>query len=202
MTDLVLTTTEQQAMRHLLAARACPGTPLPPVAVLEWLTVLIPCDGAEVVFHDRATGSTEGTSIGRPRSPRPGRHDAMEIEFTNGSDACVRVRLVRHWADFGDRDRAMAALLSPAIARLVHERPAPAAACLTTQERAVLGLVATGASNAQIARDLCIAESTVRKHLEHAFRKLGVTGRLAAVARLQHRDLPDLDLAERVERMV
>jgi DNA-binding CsgD family transcriptional regulator len=202
MTDLVLTATEQQAMRHLLAARPCPGTPLPPVAVLEWLAVLIPCDGAEVVFHDRATGSTEETSVGRPRAPRPARRDTLEIEFSNGSDACVRVRLVRHWATFGDRDRAMAALLTPALARLVHERPAPGAACLTTQERAVLGLVAAGASNAQIARDLCIAESTVRKHLEHAFRKLGVTGRLAAVARLQHRDLPDLDLAERVARMV
>jgi DNA-binding CsgD family transcriptional regulator len=202
MTDLVLTATDQQAMRHLLAARPCPGTPLPPVEVLEWLAVLIPCDGAEVVFHDRMAGTTEQTSVGRPRAPRPARRDTFEIEFSNGLDACVRMRLVRHWAAFGDRDRAMAALLLPVLARLVHERPAPEAVSLTAQERTVLGLVAAGASNAQIAHDLCIAESTVRKHLEHAYRKLGVTGRLAAVARLQHRDLPDLDLAERVARMV
>lgn len=202
MTDLVLTATDQQAMRHLLAARPCPGTPLPSVAVLEWLTVLIPCHGAEVVFHDRRTGTTERTSVGRPRAPRPVRRDTLELEFSNEPDGCVRVRLVRHWTSFDDRDRAMAALLLPALARLVHERPAPEVVCLTAQERTVLGLVATGASNAQIARDLCIAESTVRKHLEHAYRKLGVTGRLAAVARLQHRDVPDLELAERVERMV
>ena len=202
MTDLVLSPTEQRAMRHLLAARPCPGTPLPPVAVLEWLAVLIPCESAEVAFHDRATGQTARTSVGRPRSARPARRDTLDIEFSNGPAVVVRVRLVRLWADFGDRDRAMATLLAPALARLVHERPAPGAACLTAQERAVLGLVATGASNAEIARDLCIAESTVRKHLEHSYRKLGVTGRLAAVARLQRRDLPGLDLAERVARTV
>jgi len=202
MTNLVLTAPEQQAMRHLLAARPCPGSPLPPVAVLNWLAVLIPCDRAEAVFHDRATGVTEETSVGRPRSTRPARRDTLEIEFTNGSAGVVRVRLVRHWADFGDRDHAVVTLLTPALARLVHERPAPETACLTSQERAVVGLVATGASNAEIARELCIAESTVRKHLEHAYRKLGVTGRLAAVARLQRRDLPELDLAERIARTV
>lgn len=96
----------------------------------------------------------------------------------------------------------MAALLMPVLARLVHERPAPEAACLTAQERTVLGLVAAGESNAQIARDLCIAESTVRKHLEHVYSKLEVSGRLAAVARLQERDAPGLDLKERIARMV
>jgi DNA-binding CsgD family transcriptional regulator len=60
--------------------------------------------------------------------------------------------------------------------------------------------VAAGRSNADIAERLCIAESTVRKHLEHSFRKLGVTGRLAAVAALQGRDEPGLDLRERIAR--
>ena len=202
MTDLVLTVTEQQAMRHLLAARPCPGSPLPHVAVLEWLVVLIPCDRVEVVFHDHATGVTGETSVGRPRSSRPCRRDTFQLDFRNGPDAVVRVRLERHWAGFGERDRAMATLLTPALARLVHERPAPETACLTSQERAVLGLVAAGESNAQIARELYVAESTVRKHLEHAYRKLGVTGRLAAIARLQGRDLPELDLAERIARTV
>ena len=52
--------------------------------------------------------------------------------------------------------------------------------------------VAAGRSNADIADRLFIAESTVRKHLEHSFRKLGVTSRLAAVAALQGRDEPGL----------
>ena len=66
----------------------------------------------------------------------------------------------------------------------------------------MLSHIAAGSSNAVIARDLGIAESTVRKHLEHAYRKLGVTGRMAAMARLQERDLPELDLKERLARMV
>ena len=33
------------------------------------------------------------------------------------------------------------------------------------------------------------------------YRKLGVSGRVAAVARLQGRDLPDLDLRERIARL-
>ena len=39
------------------------------------------------------------------------------------------------------------------------------------------------------------------KHLENVYRKLGVTSRVAAVARLQERDLPDLDLRERLARL-
>jgi DNA-binding CsgD family transcriptional regulator len=200
MTDLVLSTDEQQAMRHLLAAHPCPGTPLPSTRVLGWLAVLIPSDAVSALFHDGSAGAAQETRVGRPvAGPRD---DRLEVEFTNGDDAVVCVRWVRHWSAFTDRDRAMARLIAPALARLVHERPAPTADCLTTQERTVLGLVAAGATNAQIAHDLGIAESTVRKHLEHTYRKLGVSGRLAAVARLQERDLPGLDLKERIARMV
>jgi DNA-binding CsgD family transcriptional regulator len=65
----------------------------------------------------------------------------------------------------------------------------------------VLSHVAAGESNAQIAAALFVAPSTVRKHLENVYRKLGVTSRVAAVARLQGRDHPDLDLRERLERL-
>ncbi len=48
---------------------------------------------------------------------------------------------------------------------------------LTAREQQVIDALATGASNRQIARDLQISEGTVRKHLEHAYAKLGVSTR-------------------------
>lgn len=55
---------------------------------------------------------------------------------------------------------------------------------LTPREREVLRLVAQGLTNAEIARKLWVTQSTVAKHLEHAYPKLGVHSRTAAVARL------------------
>jgi DNA-binding CsgD family transcriptional regulator len=54
---------------------------------------------------------------------------------------------------------------------------------LTTREREVLAWVARGKTNAEIARRLWLSPSTVRKHLENVYAKLGVTTRTAAVAR-------------------
>jgi len=55
---------------------------------------------------------------------------------------------------------------------------------LTPREREILGLVAEGLTNTEIARSLWVAPSTVAKHLEQAYRKLGVSSRTAAVARI------------------
>jgi DNA-binding CsgD family transcriptional regulator len=55
---------------------------------------------------------------------------------------------------------------------------------LTPREREVLDLVAEGLTNDEIARLLWVARSTVSKHLEQAYVKLGVHTRTAAVARL------------------
>jgi DNA-binding CsgD family transcriptional regulator len=54
---------------------------------------------------------------------------------------------------------------------------------LTEREREVLALVAKGKTNAEIAETLWIAPSTVRKHLENVYAKLGVRTRTAAAAR-------------------
>lgn len=53
---------------------------------------------------------------------------------------------------------------------------------LTPREREIVDRVARGQANAQIAFELRIATPTVAKHLEHAYRKLGVSSRTAAAA--------------------
>jgi LuxR family maltose regulon positive regulatory protein len=56
-------------------------------------------------------------------------------------------------------------------------------ALLSAREVEVLRLLAVGLSNQQIADELVVAVSTVRTHTKHIYRKLGVQGRVRAVAR-------------------
>jgi DNA-binding NarL/FixJ family response regulator len=49
-----------------------------------------------------------------------------------------------------------------------------------------LTLVSGGLSNRDIARELFIAEATVKVHLSHAYEKLGVSSRTAAALRVPH----------------
>jgi LuxR family transcriptional regulator, maltose regulon positive regulatory protein len=54
---------------------------------------------------------------------------------------------------------------------------------LTSREVEVLRLLATGRQNQQIARELVVAPSTVKKHITHIFEKLGATNRTEATDR-------------------
>jgi DNA-binding CsgD family transcriptional regulator/PAS domain-containing protein len=68
-------------------------------------------------------------------------------------------------------------------ALLLSERP-PGVGMLTARERDVMRCVEEGLSNPEIARRLWIEPTTVRKHLEHVFHKLGVQSRTAALSKL------------------
>jgi len=84
------------------------------------------------------------------------------------------------------------AILDPAVhARLLAatQPSSPAApqptllpAGLTAREGEVLGLIAAGLTNTQIARALYISEATVKTHINHLFNKSRVTDRAQAVA--------------------
>ncbi|WP_051215590.1 response regulator [Granulicoccus phenolivorans] len=53
---------------------------------------------------------------------------------------------------------------------------------LSDRELEALALVAGGMSNREVARAMFVSEATVKTHLNHAFTKLGVDSRTAAVA--------------------
>jgi DNA-binding CsgD family transcriptional regulator len=54
---------------------------------------------------------------------------------------------------------------------------------LTRREREVLGMLAEGETNARIAQRLVVSQDTVKTHVKHILRKLGVHNRSQAVSR-------------------
>ena len=63
------------------------------------------------------------------------------------------------------------------------EGSAPVTSNLTPREMQVLGLLAQGKSNPDIAADFVISRATVKVHVERIIRKLGVSDRTQAVVR-------------------
>ncbi|HEX6653698.1 MAG TPA: response regulator transcription factor [Thermoleophilaceae bacterium] len=101
--------------------------------------------------------------------------DVPAEELVNG------IRVVAH----GD------ALLAPSVTkRLIHEfsrgpsanrKPPPELEELTPRELEVFALIARGMSNAEIAEELVVSETTVKTHVARVLMKLGVRDRVQAV---------------------
>jgi len=68
-------------------------------------------------------------------------------------------------------------------------QPGPPAGVLTNRELEVIRLVAQGATNLRVARELFVSESTVKYHLRTAMRKLGASDRTELVYRASARGL-------------
>jgi len=78
---------------------------------------------------------------------------------------------------------SVAAKVVAEFTRLAEQKAAPAQSLvepLSERELEILALVATGASNKEIAADLFIAEGTVKNHLTNILGKLGVRDRTQA----------------------
>lgn len=69
---------------------------------------------------------------------------------------------------------------TPAAAASVSASPSPSPSPLSPREEEVLREIAQGASNKEIARRLDIAETTVKIHVQHILRKLGLSSRVQA----------------------
>jgi DNA-binding CsgD family transcriptional regulator len=162
-----------------------------------------------LVNHYRATGSGEPVMISdflsQQRFHRLGLYAeffrAIPVEYQlaislPGPDReVIGVALNRARRDFDEDDRALLSVLrAPLIAALLRARRRQQAgqalsaitrgerAGLTDRETEIVRRVAEGATNVAIAHALEVSPRTVAKHLEHIYRKLGVSSRAAAVS--------------------
>jgi len=162
-----------------------------------------------LLIHYRAYGAREPAKISdflsRDRFHRLGlyseffRHIPVEyqIAFNLAGTPDGRLKAIalnRAGSDFSEDDRdllnALGAPLGNALRRVQDRQSARAAlaaptsdglAGLTDREAQVLELAARGRTNLAIARTFDVSPRTIAKHLEHVYRKLGVTSRAAAV---------------------
>jgi DNA-binding CsgD family transcriptional regulator len=161
-----------------------------------------------LVNYYRATGDGRPVKISdflsRDRFHRLGlyadffRHFPVEyqlaVSLPSPGEHVIGIALNRGRGDFTEAERDLLGVLRPALmtalARATRSDRARRAltaatdrelASLTDRELQVLELVARGRTNVGIGRALDVSPRTVAKHLEHIYRKLGVTSRAAAV---------------------
>jgi HD-GYP domain-containing protein (c-di-GMP phosphodiesterase class II) len=127
------------------------------------------CTGADLPAPARVLAAADAyQAMTQPRPHRP----ALDPE-----EAARALRAA-------GRDRALepeavgAVLAAAGHAAVVQRRERPAG--LSAREVEVLGLVAEGCSNAQIADRLVISRRTAEHHVQHIYTKIGVSSRAAA----------------------
>lgn len=121
----------------------------------------------------------------------------------------VDVGCWRERRDFDEQERELLGALRPYLEVILRRASGTATASrlraifgLTAREAAVLALVVRGHRTPEIARELLIAEGTARKHIERLYRKLGVSNRSHAIARvLQQQATVSADATEAVREL-
>lgn len=108
-----------------------------------------------------------------------GRHIASALQRANRRDRpALQIAPSMRWLG-ADACPGIALAARPAIS----PPPRVAALTLSDRERQVLSLVATGMTDAQVARKLRLSPTTVSRHLHRIYTRLGVPNRVAAVQR-------------------
>ncbi|MEU7314626.1 response regulator transcription factor [Streptomyces sp. NPDC007083] len=107
---------------------------------------------------------------------RAGAHGFL-LKRTTAEDLVAGIRLVAR----GDSLLFPAAVRALAAHHADRRRTAALTARLTTRETAVLGLMARGLTNAEIARQLAVGTATVKTHVAGVLAKLGARDRTHAV---------------------
>jgi DNA-binding CsgD family transcriptional regulator len=144
---------------------------------------------APVLSRTRVVAMVHGDQFENPATPM----DRDKITVLTGTLGLVaeRVSQGRRLASFLDRvenivsvfpARDDAGIQSGPIAGGTAIAARRGVSAMTPRQHRVLGYLANGHTNAQIARELGISEATVKTHISHLFRKMGVRSRAAAAA--------------------
>ncbi len=161
---------------------------------LEQRSLGMDASGAALRFDDLPERGRKTFTVRELAWPA-GLHDGLGMSLHSATG-----RFIGHIAlnaareeSFSEEHRDLLALLN---------RPLGAALCvavqsssrsttfgLTAREHEVLQLVAQGRTNGEIAEELVISPSTVRRHVEHLLAKLGVASRTAAAVKASQHDL-------------
>lgn len=197
----------QSAIRRLLMAEPVPGAMLP-LDAIEAAAALVRADSFGVCEADETGYMLRTVAYGAPGPEDPqvcdgplptglvhdatqpyedrmapgfGLRDSMWLGAATCSGTVVQLYYDRRQHYFSEHDIAVLTMVEPAIRRLIRNCTRQQSSdVLSRSERKVLSLVASGASNREVAEELVVTVHTVRKHLENAYRKLGVTNRTAA----------------------
>ncbi|WP_430782040.1 response regulator [Actinoplanes sp. G11-F43] len=147
-------------------------------------------DGVEVLGRVRALGPVKVlmlTTVGRAadvqRALAAGA-DGFVLKDAGGAELAAAVRSVH--AGVTALSGSAAELLWPAPVAAAPEHAGARLATLTGREREVLGLLGRGMTNQGIARELALAERTVKSHVSNLLAKLAVTSRTQAALLARH----------------
>ena len=86
-------------------------------------------------------------------------------------------------------ERLVGDALREGMLEAIQTRNTQGSTPLSPREREILALVAEGTATAAIGKELHLSVATVKTHLQHAYEKLGVSDRAAAVAEALRRGL-------------
>jgi DNA-binding CsgD family transcriptional regulator len=159
------------SMKHA-SVRRCLRAALSALDGAEAKGTLLPDDTRRIEFGSETGGRVPGDDLEIPVARLPER-----IADWHAS-ACGTLVIT------SDGSTLVVEAMGAGSALPVSERPS-CEDMLTARERDVMRCVEDGLSNAEIARELWIQPTTVRKHLENIFAKLDVRSRTAALSKLQ-----------------
>jgi DNA-binding NarL/FixJ family response regulator len=111
--------------------------------------------------------------------------DAVATRLGAATFDNAAAELPRDWASIRITAETMARAVAGATSRVApqpHRRGPVPNDGLSDRELQVLGSIARGKTNPQIAAELCLSSKTVMHHSTAIYRKLGVRGRAEAVA--------------------